>query len=140
MVFTYAGLTKILHPERFATLIEAYGLLPDVLLMPVAVLLSLLEIFAGAGLILDIKGSLSLVSGMLILFIAVLAYGIGMGLDIDCGCFGPGDPEAEAFRGLREAILRDVVMLTMALFLFTLRRTKEIRPIGLTELVVGKNK
>ena len=42
---------------------------------------------------------------LLILFIAVLGYGIWLGLDIDCGCFGPGDPEHDAFSGLRTALV-----------------------------------
>ena len=70
-VFIYAGSTKLLEPETFAVLIEAYGVLPEILLMPVAVALPALEVTAGIGLF-DIEGSLSVVAGLVGLFIAIL--------------------------------------------------------------------
>jgi uncharacterized membrane protein YphA (DoxX/SURF4 family) len=36
-IFIYAGSTKLLEPEIFAVLIEAYGIVPERLLMPVAI-------------------------------------------------------------------------------------------------------
>jgi hypothetical protein len=71
----------------------------------------LLEVIAGIGLLFDIRGSLALITGLLVLFMVVLGYGIWMGLDVDCGCFGPEDPEAEAFHGLRLSLFRDLVMM-----------------------------
>jgi hypothetical protein len=56
------------------------------------------------------------------LFIAVLAYGLWMGLDVDCGCFGPEDPEAEAFHALRLSFYRDLLMLTGVGFMYGWRR------------------
>ena len=100
-IFIYAGSIKLLEPKTFAVLIDAYGIVPESLLVLVAVALPALEVAAGIGLLLDIKGSLSMISGLLALFIAILGYGIWMGLDVDCGCFGPEEPEAKAFHGLR---------------------------------------
>ncbi len=102
-VFIYSGGAKLLAPVTFAVLIDAYGIVPDGLLLPAAVVLVGLEVTAGIGLLLDIRGSLSVIAGLLALFIAILGYGIQMGLDVACGCFGPDDPEAEAFHGLRSA-------------------------------------
>lgn len=127
-IFIYAGITKLIEPVVFATLIEAYGLLPEAMILPVAVMLPVLEIIAGIGLIFDIRGSLSLITILLILFIAVLSYGISMGLDIDCGCFGPGDPEAKAFYGLRTTLYRDVIIAATIAYLFLWRRIKKIEP------------
>jgi uncharacterized membrane protein len=134
-IFVYAGATKLLETEIFAVLIEAYGIVPEVLLMPVAVLLPVLEVIAGIGLLFDIRGSLALITGLLVLFMAVLGYGIWMGLDVDCGCFGPEDPEARAFHGLRLSLYRDLVMLVGIGFMYGWRRFRAIPPVGIMAIV-----
>ena len=130
-LFIYSGVTKLLAPLTFAVLIDAYGLLPEALLMPVAVLLPMLEVIAGAGLLVDLRGSLAVITGLLLLFVAILGYGIRMGLDVDCGCFGPEDPEAEAFHGLKPALIRDLAMLTAVAFIYGWRRYQRVKPVGL---------
>ena len=102
IIFIYAGTVKLLEPKIFAVLIDAYGIVPENLLIPVAVTLPAVEIVAGLGLLFDIEKSLFIISGLLVLFIAILGYGIRMGLDVDCGCFGPEEPEAKAFHGLKD--------------------------------------
>ncbi|MBU0544077.1 MAG: DoxX family membrane protein [Proteobacteria bacterium] len=134
-IFIYAGCIKLLEPETFAVLIDAYGIIPENLLMPVAVALPALELAAGIGLLFDIKGSLSMISGLLGLFIAILGYGIWLGLDVDCGCFGPEEPEAKAFHGLRMTLYRDLVMLTIISFIFGWRRYRAIKPVQITLLI-----
>jgi len=134
-VFIYAGSIKLMAPRAFAVLIDAYGILPVGLLMPVAITLPALEVVAGIGLIFDIKGSLSIIAGLMVTFISILAYGVGMGLDIDCGCFGPEDPEAEAFHGLRGALYRNLVMLTGVIFMFSWRRYHDIKPIKISTFI-----
>ena len=125
----------MLEPEIFAVLIEAYGIVPEGLLMPAAIGLPLLEVIAGFGLLFDIRGSLALITGLLVLFVAVLGYGIWMGLDVDCGCFGPEDPEAEAFHGLRLSLFRDLAMMAGVFFIYGWRRYRAIRPAGVVVLV-----
>jgi hypothetical protein len=61
-----------------------------------------------------------------------------MGLDVDCGCFGPEDPEAEAFHGLRTALYRDLFMLAAVGFLYAWRHYRHIRPRTLKGLVQGQ--
>ena len=134
-IFIYAGGTKLLEPEIFAVLIGAYGIVPEGLLVPVAIGLPFLEVIAGIGLLFDIRGSLALITGLLVLFMVVLGYGIRMGLDVDCGCFGPEDPEAEAFHGLRLSLFRDLVMMVGVFFIFGWRRYRAIRPAGVMVLV-----
>ena len=129
VVFIYTGATKLLDPETFAVLIDAYGLVPGPLLMPVALFLPALEVIAGAGLLVDGYGSLGTIAGLLVLFMAILGYGIWMGLDVDCGCFGPDDPEADAFHGLRPALYRDVGMLMVVLLLYGWRRYHRVEPV-----------
>ena len=123
LVFIYAGVLKLMQVQSFAVLIGAYGLIPDYLLTPVAVILPILEVLAGLGLLADLWGSLTAVTIMLLFFIAILGYGIWMGLDIDCGCFGPNDPEAIAFLGLQTTLYRDVAMLSAAIYLYWRRRS-----------------
>ncbi len=135
LIFIYAGSTKLLAPEIFAVLIDAYGIVPAGLLMPVAIGLPLLEVIAGIGLLLDIRGSLALVTGLLVLFVAVLGYGIWMGLDVDCGCFGPEDPEAEAFHGLRLSLYRDLAMMAGVFFIYGWRRYRATQPTGVMVIV-----
>ena len=127
-VFIYAGTTKLIEPQIFATLIDAYGIVPEIMLMPVAVLLPLFEVIAGIGILFDIRGSLTAISGLLVLFLLILGYGMAMGLDVDCGCFSPGDPEAKAFHGLRQAFYRDLFMMVQVVFAFGWRKWNNIQP------------
>ena len=128
-VFIYAGIMKLLDPAIFATVIDAFGIVPQGMLMPVCIALPVLEVAAGTGLLLNIKGSLSIITVMMVLFITILGYGVWMGLDIDCGCFGAGDPEGEAFHGLRMALYRDLFMLGGIAFLIGWRRYRTITPV-----------
>jgi len=63
-----------------------------------------------------------------LLFIAVLIFGIHLGLDIDCGCFGPNDPEAEAFHDLRGALMRDFLLLLAVGYQYFWRHINNFKP------------
>lgn len=126
--FLVAGIIKIQDPMTFAVTIDAFGILPGPLVLPVAVFLPVLEIIGAVALIFDIRGSLGLITLMILMFIAVLGYGMHMGLDIDCGCYGPGDLEGEAFAGIRDALWRDLIMLGCAGTLYLWRRFLGVRP------------
>ena len=139
-VFIYAGCIKLMKPEIFSVLIDAFGIVPESLLMPAAIFLPLLEVAAGIGLLFDLEGSLSMIAGLLVLFILILSYGIWMGLDVDCGCFGPEDPESEAFHGLRASLYRDLVMLAGAAFAFGWRWYRKIEPLKIKWFVINKPK
>ena len=125
-LFVYAGCIKLLEPEPFAVLIDAFGIIPEGLLVPVSISLPVIEVAAGCGLLFDVRGSLATIAGLLVLFMVLLGYGILMGLDIDCGCFGPEDPEAEAFHGLRAALVRDLIMMMGVFFLYGYRRYRTL--------------
>ena len=109
-LFLYSGIRKLMDPGGFAIVIAGFGLLPDALVQPTAIALPVFEVVTGLGVIFTIRGSCGVMAGLLLLFIAVLLYGIHLGLDIDCGCFGPEDPE-QAYKGLKAALIRDVAML-----------------------------
>jgi rhodanese-related sulfurtransferase len=135
VVFLYAGGSKLLDPQAFAVLIDSYGILPDLLVMPAAIGLPLLEVIAAVGLMTDIRGSLTAIGALLVVFMAILGYGIWMGLDVDCGCFGPEDPESLAYHGLRPALYRDFVMLAGVLYLYVWRFCRRKSPHKLLEVI-----
>lgn len=137
VLFLYAGINKLLEPRSFAIVIDAFGLVPDPLIMPIAVALPILEIVAAVGLVFDVRGSLGLVTGLLVFFMAVVSYGLWMGLDIDCGCFGPGDLEGEAYSGLRPALYRNLLLTVGIAYLYTWRFMRDFRPVRL-ELRISK--
>ena len=139
-IFIYAGSVKLLEPKIFAILIEAYGIVPESLLMPVAIILPVLEVAASIGLLFDIEGSLFMIAGLLVFFIAILSYGIWMGIDVDCGCFGPEDPESEAFHGLKASLCRDLIMLSGIVFIYAWRRYRSIKPVRITQKTMEKRR
>ena len=107
-VFIFAGSLKLFDPAAFAWDIYQYGLVPRPLIDPIAVGLPVMEVAAGAGLVLNRRWSYGAVGGMLMLFMALLGYAIINGLNVDCGCFGSGEPGP---KGLRNAFLRDMLMV-----------------------------
>lgn len=109
-VMIFAAVPKLSDPVAFSEIVGAYGLLPDFLVFPAAWALPLLELTAAFLLIKGRSSGLWIASILMLLFIAVLSYGIWLGLDIDCGCFGPGDIESEAFSNLRTALVRDLLL------------------------------
>lgn len=129
-VFTGSGIAKLATLREFAVIVDAYGLIPNALSGWAALGLASLELAAGIGLLVDLRGSLAVVTAMMVLFILVLSYGIHLGLDVDCGCFGPGDPEGEAFHGLRAALVRDLAMMIGIVYLYGWRRLRGAAPLG----------
>lgn len=129
-LFIYAGSRKLMDPEVFAVLIDAFGIVPENLLWAVARMLPVLEIVAGFGLLFDIRGSLAVIAGLLVLFIVVLGMGLKMGLVVDCGCFGPQDIEARAFGGLDAALYRNLVLLAVVMWLYGWRWRRHRRSTG----------
>jgi uncharacterized membrane protein YphA (DoxX/SURF4 family) len=131
-VFVYSGFIKLIDPKAFAKAISQYDLLPESLLAPIAIGLPALEFLAGLGLIFAIRGSLSIIFGLLIMFVVVLWYGILSNLDIGCGCFSPQEIKSHA--SLWHAFYRDLIMIVVVLYLYLLRWVQSGRKIGLSLL------
>ncbi|NWF75236.1 MAG: DoxX family membrane protein [Nitrospirae bacterium] len=131
LIFIYAGFIKLVDPKAFAKAISQYELVPEVLLAPIAIGLPAIEVLAGVGLIFSIRGSLSIIFGLLIIFVFVLWYGILRNLDIDCGCFSPEELKSHA--SLWHAFYRDISMIVAVIYLFIsdrlLNRTKSLKLI-----------
>lgn len=130
-LFIVAGVMKLRDPEAFTVAIDAFGLVSGSVSKTLSIVLPIFEILAGFGLILNVPASLHIVTGILLIFIAILLYGMHLGLDIDCGCYGPDDVELRAFGGLRRAFHRDLAMATGLFFLYVRRAYKAFfdRPI-----------
>lgn len=118
-VFIYSGAVKLADVKGFARMISQYDLVPDQFLAPVAIGLPVIELLAGVGLIFEIAGALTAIFGMLLMFIAVLWYGILKDLDIDCGCFST--EEIKGQNSLRQAIYRDIVMVAVCCYFYIFR-------------------
>jgi len=127
-VFIYSGIAKLMDLQSFANAISQYDLLPQSLLAPVAIGLPSLEFLAGVGLIFNIRGSLSAIFTMLLLFVFVLWYGILRDLNIDCGCFSP--EEIADHNSLKRAFYRDVVMIGAVLFIYLHRYLRSDHPMS----------
>ena len=117
-VFFYGGIPKLFDLKKFASTVDAYGILPEVLVLPVAVALPVLEIIAAIGLLTGKRWAIYLTSFLYFLFIFVLSYGLSQGLHIDCGCFAENSAEHRAFSGLQVAFWRDVVLLVPVIYLY----------------------
>ncbi len=120
--FILAGALKLAEPESFASIIGAFGLLPKPLVPWAAIVLPVVEVLSGIGLLLEVRGSLGTLAGLLVLFMAVLLYGLHLGLNVDCGCYGPGDPQAGTFSSMKAAVFRDLGLMAMAAYMYWRRR------------------
>ena len=121
-LFIYGGGLKLTDPKAFAATLSHYGLMPEMLLPVVAIGLPALEVAAGTALFFNVRGGLTVITGLLVLFVAVLGYGILSDLNVDCGCFGP--EEIAGQQSLRQAFIRDLFLIGAAYFLYHTRRTR----------------
>src|SRR5437762_8809133 len=89
-IFIYAGVLKMLDPVQFGNDIDNYKTLPWFISVRLAFYLSWLEIFCGLALIFRFlyRGGLSILTGLIVVFIGATVAAKTRGLDITCGCFG----------------------------------------------------
>ncbi len=126
-IFIYAGFIKLLEPRAFAHVIAQYDLIPDGLLPLVAVGLPALELLAGLGLIFEVRGSLTTIMVLLLIFLVILGFAVWHQLDIDCGCFTADELDAQ--HNLSTAFWRDLMMIGAALFLYWRRHNRAPHPL-----------
>ncbi len=115
-----AGALKIGNLQKSAMAVRAYEMLPVELANFLGYVLPWIEI--GIGLLLIVGASVK-ICGLLgaftmLAFIIAIAQAWARGLSIDCGCFGGGgtiDPEETKYLS---AIIRDIGLLAMGVFLY----------------------
>lgn len=133
-IFIYAGFIKLLEPRAFAHAIAQYDLIPDGLLPLVAVGLPALELLAGLGLIFEVRGSLTVIAILLLIFLVILGYAVWHNLDIDCGCFTADELDAQ--HNVTTAFWRDLIMIGTALFLYWRRRNRPSQSLWFGKLKI----
>lgn len=107
--FVWAGAIKLADPKSFARTVDAFGLVPETLLIPLAFILPMTEILIGIAVWRRWRGGLPAMAGLLAAFLAVLGYAIGQNLDVDCGCFSVS--EQATHTSIKTAFARDLAML-----------------------------
>lgn len=133
-IFIYAGFIKLLDPRAFAHAIAQYDLIPENLLPLVAVGLPALELLAGAGLIFEVRGSLTIIAILLLIFLVILGYAVWHNLDIDCGCFTADELDAQ--HSVKTAFWRDLIMIGATLFLYWRRRSRAPQNLWIEKLKI----
>jgi uncharacterized membrane protein YphA (DoxX/SURF4 family) len=119
-VWAWAGWAKIADPDAATRAVRAYDLFPEALVKPIAWGLPFVELALALLLLVGLATRpAAWVSAVLfVAFIAMIGSAWARGLSIDCGCFGGGGVtnrfDASQYA---EEIVRDVVLLGLALFL-----------------------
>jgi uncharacterized membrane protein YphA (DoxX/SURF4 family) len=123
-IFVYASLDKLRHPDIFAEALYNYQLLPDVAINLVAIWLPWLELLSGGLLILGIwvRGSILVLSVLMLVFIGSLGINLARGLDIHCGCFVTQSTDPTTVLTL----FRDALFLLLAIYLIWIYQIRGI--------------
>ena len=132
-LFVYAGVIKILDPVGFANDIDNYRILPWAFSVRLAFYLPWLEILTGLGLITRrlYLGGLTILTGLISVFIVASVIAKARGLDITCGCFGHASKNLSFTRHLA----LDLVILVACVVLL-LRALRASRTLWRASLVV----
>ena len=115
IIFLWTGGVRLVEIGAFIKILSSCSLLPDALILPVAIGLPVAQLVAGVGLVFDLRGSVKVSCCVLLMSLAVLAYGILPHVNPDCSFF-PAEPMFPQ-KSLPLALLRDVGLLAVMLYL-----------------------
>ena len=117
VVFIYASLDKIAHPEQFARIIYNYKILPPFFINVFAVTLPWVELIAGLFLILGIftESASLVICFMFMIFIVAISINLYRGVDLNCGCFST-DPAGK--KEGANLLIKDFVLLFLGIIVF----------------------
>jgi rhodanese-related sulfurtransferase/uncharacterized membrane protein YphA (DoxX/SURF4 family) len=127
--FIWAAWSKIENPFLFAKAIWNYDIVPGQIINISALWLPMLELLAGVCLIFGFlrKGSSTIISGLLIVFIVAVSYNVLRGHEFDCGCTATGtmltDLYLEGWDSKYLLLLRDVGLLAMSVIGFSMAKS-----------------
>lgn len=112
MVFIYAGIDKIVHPQGFAQAVFNHQILPDGLINLTAIILPWMELLLGLCLLFNTytAGASVLAAGLMTLFISIITFNLIRGLDVGCGCFSTSTSDTMNFL----TWLRDIFILSLS--------------------------
>ncbi|SDS75280.1 Methylamine utilisation protein MauE [Friedmanniella luteola] len=138
-VFLAAGGLKAVDPQSSVAAVRAYELLPPGLETLVGWGLPFVEIALGlvlaAGAFTRVAGAVS--AALIAVFVLAVLSAAERGLSIDCGCFGGGGTVAAGQTNYAGEILRDSLLLVLALWLVWQPHSRlalEPGPVGRREL------
>jgi uncharacterized membrane protein YphA (DoxX/SURF4 family) len=111
VMFIYASVDKIGHPDRFADIVHEYDLLPLFLVNAFALAMPAVEIVTGAALLLGCwrRAAGLLAAALCFAFLVAIAQARIRGLDIECGCFDVSGMSAT--KATWDLFLRDIGLL-----------------------------
>ena len=89
-VFIYAGALKAWDPVEFARDIQNFRIVPWSVGVRLAFYLPWLEIVCGIALFFEWfrSGAITILSGLVLVFITATIFAHARGIDLECGCFG----------------------------------------------------
>ena len=120
VVFIYASIDKIIHPDRFAEIVWDFDLLPRSLVNPFSVCLPWIELVMGIALVVGlwVPGGALLTTGMTVMFMMAVGHALSQGAeDFHCGCFSTVQEGPEEAWGV---LWRDALLLVATVLLFCL--------------------
>jgi len=125
-IFLAAGGLKAVDPQSSVAAVRAYQLLPARLETVIGWGLPFVEIALGlllaAGAFTRIAGAASAL--LLVVFILAVLSAAARGLSIDCGCFGGGGTVAAGQTDYGGEVVRDSLLLLLALWLLWQPRSR----------------
>ena len=89
LVFIYASLDKVIHPDQLAEIMQDYEILPNAVVNLASLWLAWLEVVLGVCLIAGVwvRAAALMVTGLTIIFIGGLSIAFTRGVGLHCGCF-----------------------------------------------------
>lgn len=116
IIFIFAGVTKLSHPEMFARAIDNYRILPYLPVTLLAIVLPWLEIFGGMFLIIGKwqRGAALTLLMLTFMFLIAISSAMLRGLDISCGCFSTS---MEGTKIGYTRLIEDLVLFCALLFI-----------------------
>ena len=113
IVFIYASIDKIMHPQSFAQAVFNHQVLPEALINIIAIVLPWMELILGLCLFFNVwmNGASALTAVLMLIFMSTITFNLFRGLDVGCGCFSTS---AEA--GMNSlTLIRDMIFLCLSL-------------------------
>lgn len=119
-LFIFSSIGKIIHPAKLMDAIEAYKMVPEIFVRPMAVVIPWVQVVAGLFFVFDVyaQSAAVIISGLLVMYTIAIAQAFARGFDIECGCFDLVEWMESKVGWF--PIIRDLVFLAMSgsVFLF----------------------
>lgn len=128
IVFIYASIDKIVHPQSFAQAVFNHQILPEILINIIAIVLPWMELILGLCLLFNVwmNGVSVLTAVLMFIFMSAITFNLLRGLDVGCGCFSSSTDESMDSLTL----IRDMIFLCLSFGLVVFVFKKHKRTLG----------